>query len=282
MNHTELPEFVVVGHICLDILPDGGFGLGGSVSYAATTALRMGYRVGVITCASPDLDLAQALPDAQILCHPSDATTVFENIYFDGRRKQILHQRADVITCDHIPQSWRRAQMVYVGTIDQEIEPEVFHCFSDEATICVMPQGFFRRWDEQGVVSFAEWTPPEKVLRRINALVLSELDVPDPDLLVRNWRHLVETIIITHAERGATAYHTGESCHYPARPAQEVDPTGAGDVFAAAYLIRLTETGDACEAASFASVVASFSVEGPGVEGIPLRSQVEAYLNQNR
>jgi sugar/nucleoside kinase (ribokinase family) len=242
----------------------------------------MGYRVGVITCASPDLDLAQALPDAEILCHPSDATTVFENIYFDGGRKQILHQRADLITCDHVPESWRRARMVYVGTIDQEVEPEVFHCFSDEATICVMPQGFFRKWDEQGVVSYAEWTPPEQILRRINALVLSELDVPDPDLLVRNWRRLVDTIIITHAERGATAYQGDQSCHYPARPAEEVDPTGAGDVFAAAYLIRLTETGDACEAASFASVVASYSVEGPGVEGIPLRSQVEAYLNQNQ
>jgi 1D-myo-inositol 3-kinase len=92
----------------------------------------------------------------------------------------------------------------------------------------------------------------------------------------------VRTIIITRAERGATAYQAGESCHYPARPAEEVDPTGAGDVFAAAYLIRLTETGDACEAASFASVVASFSVEGPGVEGIPLRSQVEAYRNLNQ
>lgn len=282
MTHTERPDFVVVGHVCLDILPGGGYGLGGSVSYAATTALRMGCRVGVITCAGPNLDLGQALPDAQIICHPSDATTIFENIYHDGHRKQILHQRADVITCGHIPSSWRSARMVYIGSIDQEIEPEVFHCFGERANICVMPQGFFRRWDEQGIVSFTEWTPPEKVLRRIDALVLSELDVPDPDLLVRRWGHLVGTIIITHAERGATAYQAGESCHYPARPAKEVDPTGAGDVFAAAYLIRLTETGDACEAASFATVVASFSVEGPGVEGIPLRSQVEAYLNRNQ
>ena len=280
MTNLEIPDFLVVGHVCQDLLPDGGLNLGGSVSYAATTALRMGCRVGVITSAGPDLNLAHALPDAQILCHPSAATTVFENIYEDGQRRQVIHQRADVITCRQIPESWRRVRMVYVGAIDQEIEPEVFDCFDDEAAICVMPQGFFRRWDEQGNVSFAEWNPPETVLRRITALVLSELDVPDPDLLVRKWEQLVEIIVITRAERGASVYQAGESCHYPARPAQQVDPTGAGDVFAAAFLIRLTETGDACEAALFASVVASFSVEGPGVTGIPLRPQVEAYLKQ--
>jgi sugar/nucleoside kinase (ribokinase family) len=282
LTNLEIPDFLVVGHVCQDLLPGGGLNLGGSVSYAATTALRMGCRVGVITSASPDLNLAHALPGAQILCQPSAATTVFENIYQDGQRKQILHQRANVITCHQIPRSWRRVRMVYVGAIDQEIEPEVFGCFADETAICVMPQGFFRRWDEQGNVFFAEWKPPETVLRRINALVLSELDVPDPALLVRNWEQFVDIIVVTRAERGASLYRAGESCHYPARPAQEVDPTGAGDVFAAAFLIRLIETGDACEAALFGSVVASLSVEGPGVAGIPLRPQVEAYLKQKQ
>jgi sugar/nucleoside kinase (ribokinase family) len=58
-----------------------------------------------------------------------------------------------------------------------------------------------------------------------------------------------------------------------------MDPTGAGDVFSAAFLIRLAETGDPCEAARFANVAASFSIEAPGVSGIPTRRQVEAYLD---
>jgi len=57
-----------------------------------------------------------------------------------------------------------------------------------------------------------------------------------------------------------------------------VDPTGAGDVFAAAFMIRLIETDDPCQAAQFANTVASFSIEGPGVSGIPMRHQVEAYV----
>jgi sugar/nucleoside kinase (ribokinase family) len=168
--------------------------------------------------------------------------------------------------------------MVYLGSIDREIDEAVFHCFSAESLICTMPQGFFRDWDESGQISFRDWEPSEALLRRLNVLVLSELDVPDPESLVRDWRQLVETIVVTRAERGATVYQGAEECHYPARPAQQVDPTGAGDVFAAAFLLRLAETGDPCEAAGFANVAASFSVEGPGVEGIPSRPQVEAYL----
>jgi 1D-myo-inositol 3-kinase len=274
----ECPDFVVVGHVCQDILPDGSLGLGGSVSYAATTAHRLGYRVGVVTRTGPDLDVTKALPGIEIVCHRSAATTMFENIYFDGRRRQILHQRADVITCEQIPPPWRRAPLAYLGSIDQEIDSSVFGCFSDEAIICVMPQGFFRRWDEQGQVSFAEWTPPEAILRCINVLVISELDVPDPVALAYDWGRFIPTIVVTQAERGATVYHAGEPCHYAARLTQQVDPTGAGDVFAAAFLIRLAETGDPRLAAPFANSVASFSVEGPGMTSIPHREQVDAYL----
>jgi sugar/nucleoside kinase (ribokinase family) len=240
----------------------------------------MGCHVGVVTSVGPGLDLAKALPGAQIANHLAAATTVFENIYQDGARTQFLHRRAEVLAADHIPLSWRTAPMVYLGTIDKEIDASVFHCFGDESLICVMPQGFFRRWDDQGRISFAEWTPSEAMLRSINVLILSELDVPDPDQLVCKWGQSIETMVITRAERGATVYQRGSLCHYPARPTRQVDPTGAGDVFAAAFLLRTAETGDPCQAARFANVAASFSIEGPGVSGIPFRQQVEAYLNE--
>jgi 1D-myo-inositol 3-kinase len=267
-----------VGHVCQDILADGGLDLGGSVSYAATTAYRLGYRVGVVTSAGPDLEMAQAFPYAQIACCPSSATTVFENIYSDGTRKQILHGRAEVITCDEIPPAWREAPMVYLGTIDQEIDASVFDCFPDHVLMGVMPQGFFRRWDDEGQVFFTEWNPSEAVLRRINVLVMSELDVPDPERLGRDWGRFTEIVVVTRAERGATVYRSGEPRDFPARPSRQVDPTGAGDVFAAAFLIRLAETGDPWLSAGFANVVASFSIEKAGIAGIPEREQVDAYL----
>jgi 1D-myo-inositol 3-kinase len=280
LNEQQPQDFVVVGHVCQDLLPDGGLSLGGSVSYATTTAYRMGYRVGVVTSAGPDLHVSHVLPGVEVVCHPAATTTLFENIYEDGRRKQFVHQRAEVITCEQIPPLWRRAPMAYLGSIDQEIDESVFHCFADDVLIGVMPQGFFRRWDERGQVYFTAWEPSQSVLRRINVLVISELDVPDPQQLVSDWGRFINIIAVTHAERGATIYQAGESCYYPARPTRQVDPTGAGDVFTAAFLIRLLETGDPCQAAAFANVVASFSIEQPGVDGIPLRSEVEAYMDR--
>jgi sugar/nucleoside kinase (ribokinase family) len=238
----------------------------------------MGYRVGVVTSIGPSFDVAQVLPFAQLSCHQASETTIFENIYVNGERTQILHKRAGDLHCEHVPEQWRNAPIAHLGPLDQEIDEGVFHCFADEVLIGVTPQGFLRRWDDQGLVSFMDWEPPKSVLRRINVLVLSEQDVPDPDGLVRDWGQFIDVIVVTRAEKGATVYHEGEPCDYPARPAQQVDPTGAGDVFAAAFMIRLIETGDPCQAAQFANAVASFSIEGPGVSGIPARHQVEAYL----
>lgn len=261
-------------------MPDGSLALGGSVSYAATTAQRLGRRVGVVTCAGPDLDVGGALPGTEVACHTSAATTVFENIYLETGRKQILHRRADVITCRQVPPAWRQTPIVYLGSIDHEIEPEVFRCFSENSLVGLMPQGFFRKWDKEGRIYFTDWAPPEDLLRHVDVLVISELDVLEPLRLVQDWGRFVKIMVVTHAEKGATVYQAGESCHYPARPAREVDPTGAGDVFTAAFMIRLAETDDPCQAAQFANVVASFSVERRGVDGIPFRSTVEAYFDQ--
>ncbi len=278
MIEATQPEFLVIGHITQDLLPDGSLSLGGTISYAATTAERMGYRVGVVTSTGPDLDVAKALPFAQISCRRSAKTTVFENIYLNGERKQILHQRAGTLCRDDVPEEWRSVPIAHLGPLDQEINEGIFHCFDDTVLIGVTPQGFLRRWDDGGRVSFVNWNPPESVLKRINVLVLSEQDVPDPGGLARAWTQFIEVIVVTRAEKGATVFHEGEPRDYPVRSADQVDPTGAGDVFAAAFMIRMFETKNPCQAAQFANAVASFSIEGPGVHGIPTRDQVEAYL----
>jgi sugar/nucleoside kinase (ribokinase family) len=57
--------------------------------------------------------------------------------------------------------------------------------------------------------------------------------------------------------------------------AKEVDPTGAGDVFAAAFLVALRERRPVPLASRFATAAASLSVEGPGLTAIASRAAVE-------
>jgi sugar/nucleoside kinase (ribokinase family) len=60
----------------------------------------------------------------------------------------------------------------------------------------------------------------------------------------------------------------------PSLPRPEVDPTGAGDVFAAALLMRYQETSDLLDAAAFACCAASCVVEAVGPTGLGDRYEV--------
>jgi sugar/nucleoside kinase (ribokinase family) len=89
---------------------------------------------------------------------------------------------------------------------------------------------------------------------------------------------LTRISVLTKGPKGCVVFANGIEKHVPGFPAREVDPTGAGDVFAGAFLVRLQETGDPFEAARFANATASFCVEGPGITTIPTRAQVEERL----
>jgi len=56
---------------------------------------------------------------------------------------------------------------------------------------------------------------------------------------------------------------------------QELDATGAGDIFAAAFFARFHQTRDPWEAARFAVNLAAHSVTRPGLSGIPTRTEIE-------
>jgi len=105
---------------------------------------------------------------------------------------------------------------------------------------------------------------------------MSEVDHPAPEELAEEFPG--RAFAVTKGASGARVYSQGDVYDLPAFTVVEVDPTGAGDVFAAAFLLALRERQPAVRAARFASCVASFAVEAEGVEGIPTRSAVEARL----
>ena len=56
-TNLPLPEYLVVGNVTKDLLPGGGYVLGGTATYSAIAALRLGLRVGVLTAVSPELPI---------------------------------------------------------------------------------------------------------------------------------------------------------------------------------------------------------------------------------
>jgi sugar/nucleoside kinase (ribokinase family) len=53
-----------------------------------------------------------------------------------------------------------------------------------------------------------------------------------------------------------------------------VDPTGAGDIFAAAFFVALQRVGDAWTAARFANCIAARSVTRAGLKSTPTPDEI--------
>ncbi|MCD6290964.1 MAG: ribokinase [Anaerolineae bacterium] len=269
-------DFLAIGHITKDLHPDG-FTLGGTATYAALTAQRMGRKATILTRADPSIIRNGLYHGIDLHIRPSSRTTTFRNVYNDGHRIQFISEVADPITVEDIPSHWLAPKIVLLGPIAQEVDPRLAAAFSN-SLVGVVPQGWLRSCDESGRVYPKPWENAQTVLRAARVLVLSEEDLGgDRSPLDMYIRH-TEIVVLTESARGCTVYWRGRAYKIPPRPAKEVDPTGAGDVFTAAFLIRLDETGDPLAAARFANVVASFSVEAPGVTGIPTRQMVEDWL----
>ena len=265
-------DYLVIGHVCKDLKPFG-FVVGGTVTYSSLTARNLGARVGVITSAAPDFPLRETLSGIEVLQLPSAETTMFENIYLDGMRRQVIHAVASPISSASIPPAWRRSKIVHLGPVAQEVSPDLVEGWGG-ALVALTPQGWMRRWDSAGHISPCRWKRAEQLLGTADVLILSPEDMGGDWSYVKVFAQWTKIVVVTCGWRGATVFHQNEMRHFPARPVVEVDPTGAGDIFSAAYLIHLEKTGDPWGSARFANCVASFSVEAPGLAAIPTSEQI--------
>ncbi len=268
--------YLAIGHVTKDLLPEGGFVVGGTVIYAAAVAKRLGWRPIVVTAAA-DFKPPACLDGVDWTILPSDETTTFRNQYAAEGRRQVVGPVARSIMADDIPAVLRRPAMVHLGPVAQELEPSLARLFPDSLLVAT-PQGWMRRWDTDGVVSLDTWRGAEEILPQLRAVVLSVDDIQGDWAVAERWAKQIAVLVVTQDEQGCTLFHRGEQRSFPARPARVIDPTGAGDVFAAAFFIRWAETGDPGQAAVFANVTASMALQRPGPGGVPSRVEVEEYV----
>ena len=276
----QVPDYVVVGHVTKDLAPDDGYRLGGTATYSGLAALRLGLQVGVLTSLSDDVE---PFPENSVWVssRASEQSTIFENIYLGRERRQYVRGVASRLTTEDVPPAWQESGIVHLGPIAQEVSPELAELFP-QALIGVTPQGWLRRWDEDGLVSPIPWPHGEAILDRADVLVLSLEDLGGDRQQLEALRRKTRLLVLTLGEKGSLVYHQGGHQRVPAFQAHEVDPTGAGDVFATGFLVRYRETRDPIESARFANCVASFVVEGVGASSLPTRERVEERLKCGR
>lgn len=265
MNEARI-DYLVIGHLTCDLTPTG-CAPGGTVAYAGRTAQVLGCRTAVVTSTGPGRNLAQALPHIAVHNNPAEQSTTFENIYqgVDHTRTQLVHGLANPLTPADVPGAWQRASIVHLGPIAAEIDPDVIHLFTN-SLIGLTPQGWLRRWDENGRVYARHWHAAAHSLPLAAAVILSEEDLLD-DAMLDQYRQWSRLLVLTQGLHGCTVFMGTETRQVPAPKVTAREFTGAGDIFAAAFLIRLWQTGgNPWEAARFANLIASQSVTQPDID----------------
>lgn len=271
----EPVDYLLFGHVTKDLTPEG-YTLGGTATYSALTAAKLGLRVGVVTSVGPELDLPEK-PGIQVVTVPSDTTTTFKNIYTPAGRIQYVHHPATYLELSAVPEIWRNAPIVHLGPIFQEVDPKLARSFPN-SQVGLTPQGWMRNADEAGLVHYSDWPEARYVLESAQAVVFSIEDVQGDESIIDELVPSIRVLVVTEGSNGARLYWNGDLRTFKAPQLEEIDPVGAGDIFAASFFIRLHQTRDPWEAARFATQLASMSVTRRGVEGIPTEEEVKASL----
>ena len=268
----EPVDYLVIGHVAHDLTPQGPR-LGGTAAYSALTARALGYRVGIVTASGPETSLAP-LQDIPVVSHESPNSTTFENIYTEHGRIQYLRAQATRIDLNRVPEILRRGSIIHIGPLANDVDAFLPEGFST-GLLGLTPQGWMRKWDAEGRVSRTAWLNADFAMARAGAVVISREDVEGDDEIIEHMAHQTRVLAVTESAAGTVLYWNGDRRRFRAPEITEVDPTGAGDVFAAAFFTRLFSTRDPWEATRFATLIAACSVTRVGLDGIPTPREIE-------
>ena len=270
------PDYLALGNPTLDVQAGGSFVLGGSVVYSALQAARLGLSAQILGRGNP----AQLGPywepyagEVGLHLQPAGSATMFRNVSAGDSREQWLEGWAGEIGgLGHVPDS----DILHVAPVAQEITLERLVAECRSRFVLLTPQGLVRRWD--GIGARIELEPrgfPAAVSAVVDVVVVSETEAPYvSELLAAVPRH-GGLGVVTRGRRGCEVL-TREGCtEYTAYPVRTlVDPTGAGDCFAATLATEMFGGRPVPEAVRLATAAASLCVSGQGPATIGGRQEI--------
>ncbi len=265
-------DYLMIGHITRDETPDGPR-LGGTATFSSLMAQALGLRVGIVTSWGADLSPGP-LSEIPIVNLPSEHSTTFENISTPEGRLQTVFHVANTIDLNLIPDLWLNAPIVHLGPVAQEVEPTLVRHLSN-SLIGTTPQGWLRAWDEKGRVVPTEWPEAAFVLSNVGAAVIGMEDLDYDEARIEEMATACRVLAVTEQSDGVRLFWHGDVRRFRPPSVIELDTTGAGDIFAAAFFFRLYNTRDPWEAARFATQLAAISVTRSGLQSIPTQEEIQ-------
>ena len=264
---SAAPLVVVCGNVTLDRTPEG-LVPGGPAYYAGRAWRALGAEVRVLTAAAPDFP-AEAMDGVETKVVRSARTTLFQNHYDpDGRRTQRVETQAAPLSPRHLPSHWRRADVLHVVPVLSEVDAARLRVAVRPRLTGLCAQGLVRAVGPDGTVAQPPWEPSPSLLSALDVVVLGEDDVVGQGNLLDRLAAAVPVVAFTRGAHGCDIIVRGHTTRVGVFPVEEVDPTGAGDVFAAGFLFAMAQGATPPEAARLGAAAASFVVEAPGGQAL--------------
>jgi sugar/nucleoside kinase (ribokinase family) len=296
------PLVVVIGSASRDLAASDprGWRLGGGVTYGALTLARLGVPVAALVgvdrqaAGAWELDLLRDA-GAVVRLAPLADGPVFENEEGPTGRRQVCHHVGGPITVTALPVAWRDAPGWLFAPVAAELPAAWADVPPPGARVALGWQGLLRRLT--GGRPVRGLAPrPNRLLARADLVAVSAADLAAAARLSAwaGWmgaRRPDQTeLVVTAGARGGIEFRVADGRVWAVRryralaSPRAVDPTGAGDVFLAAWMAARLTTGlahrapAAGTALAVAAAAAGLVVEGPGVAAVPTLAQTAARL----
>jgi hypothetical protein len=281
VNHGLQFDYTTIGHVTIDVLDDGSRRAGGSAFYSALQASRLGLRTLIITRGlAPEIErlIEPYRDELELQIVAATHTTTLQTTGSGAARSQRLLEWAGPIT----EQLELDTSILHLAPVARET-PLGWRGRAD--FVGLTPQGLAREWhgSDGRIGSVRPTSDTAAVAARCNAIVVNEHERSCCADLLEEASAAI--IAITAGARPNTILVPGRSTPERTAVAVEVpmlehpiDDLGAGDVFAAAFFIALSDGRSPLQAAGFANAAAAVRMSAAGADAIGGLTAIEARM----
>jgi len=264
----------VVGALTIDVNRSRGGAysyMGGGGFYSSLSLSRMGVETVLFTAYGSDMnpEWVEQLErkGVEVYRVELERSIVFENVYQDSSRLQKSSgEPSRKISVDRSRLTGLSA--VHVTPVLNEVDLTVFKELEEAGCrVSIDAQGFIRSSGKNGCVQHVKRMVPENLLAGVGYVHMNV----DEQLffLNRDVKELFEinpemVVELTNSEHGSMVVYKQGCFYMPSLEVNTLDPTGAGDVYAAVFLAKHLETGSLLESSLYASACASIKAEKTG------------------
>jgi len=299
-------DIALVGHIYTELIqfpnqePSGPV-MGGPVGHAAVIAALLGAKTGIVTKIGKDMPkrLIEVFDETGVdtlgmKIEEGKSTATLLKYDLSGKKEVEYFSKALDIYFDDIPTEYLDAKIIYICSVDYEVPLKTAEELRRHDKVLAV--------DLMGFGGATCRTHPDKdekkyhrILREISQnFQIVRGSIEDCQYFFEDTEKIEEDIpnlfvewgatigIVTLGERGVLIASQDEKHRIPAFPVNAIDCTGAGDAFAAGFLVEYIKTKDLYRSGLFGNATASLVVEKSGgvtVERMPTYQEVKDRVN---